>query len=208
MTNLIGNLEKYLEQIEQYELRDELKRFKHAIRFPINPETPNIHIAGFYGETNYCDPNSHSLHFGVDIQVQKGTPVIASERSVVAFLNIDDSRDLRDILLYSYEKHIFYGLCHLDKNSIPKKIATRTDFDPNSGVFVEEGEVVGRIGEWSEQLGSNAQIPNDVLKIYGRNYDHLHVLIYHDHDGHVPSAYAPYFNPLLLFKQLAEINPN
>jgi len=204
MLHLIGKSNQYERRKVEGELPQGLERFMHSLPWPIGPNTPNLHLACYFNEDNYTDP-TYGLHTGVDMQVQAGTPIYSPEKARVLFFDTRDTRrGLVDVFLWGIESNIYYGLGHLDKNTVPEKIRKSIDIDPNNPL-VDAGEFIGKVGIWPLKLEPEIEIPIDVEQVYGRDYDHLHFGTRYNPGGYeslLETGLGIQFNPLLVLKDL------
>ena len=188
----------------------------HSISWPIDMRYLNAHITAYFDEPNYSFPLDGIKHEAVDIQVPLGTPVFAPEKAKLLQTDTlspwNKPRGLADIFLYSEKTNFLYGLGHLDANSIPKRLLIQNWFNTRSELQVEEGEIIGRVGNFYskhvnengfEVLGSSIQIPPDVLKIYGRTYNHLHIEMQYPQDrSDIHRFHNDFINPIIFLKRL------
>ncbi len=168
------------------QLPEEMKMLQHAISWPVDISNPLVHITAYFDQPNYSDPGYDGKHKGIDIQLPEGTPIVSPEEATVVIVRTDrinTDREMADIMLYSEKSGLAYWLVHLDVHSLPKELLKRSYFDKWSETKVHEGEVLGKVGlffnDYMKKRGkgglmNSVVIPEDVLKNYGRSYNHLH----------------------------------
>ncbi|MCJ7816540.1 MAG: M23 family metallopeptidase [Candidatus Aenigmarchaeota archaeon] len=206
MIHLIGKSNQYAERRKEGRLPRGLGKFKYSIPWPIDTETPNLHLSCYFGEVNYADPlDKTDRHNAIDIQVPYGTPVLSPEKSKVVFLDTySGPKGLVDMLLWGIDSKIVYLLCHLDGDSVPYKVRKRRYSDRYTRSTVDSEEFIGKVGRWPKELTKEVKIPQDVERVYGREYHHLHF-----QTNYEPNEYGfgfdeekNGFNPLLILKNL------
>ncbi|MFC1682247.1 hypothetical protein ACFL0X_01355 [Nanoarchaeota archaeon] len=176
MVQLIGNSRKYASHTENGDLPRTLNQFKNAISWPIKVSEPPFHLACYFQERNYSLPTFNRPHRGIDIQTHAGVPIVAPEKSRVVACHPNADNYLANFSLLGEESKIEHGFIHVDPDSIPEKIRNRTQVDPDQeDIIIEFGEYIGRIGTWPLDLSDLVNVPEDVLKEFGRSFHHLHL---------------------------------
>jgi hypothetical protein len=198
-------------------LPKEAGHLRHTIRWPVDMRDPRVHITGYFNKPNYSDPNQdpNEKHKGIDIQVPVGTSIVAPEDATVVIVDSrgpNEPRKMADIMLYSEKSGLVYRLIHLDIHSLPARLLERTWFDKWSDVKVQEGESLGVVGIFynnfmrrREHLGLKRKIvvPDDVKKVYGKSYNHLHFDVQFQPDIYkVHFGMQDHINPLSVLKKL------
>ncbi len=218
MVHIIGKSKQYKTKKDCGILPDGLEGFIHTLPWPIDKTTANLHLSCYFGEANYSSPASFpfrpSRHRGVDMQVNAGISVLAPEKSRAVFFCCDRRREnLANVILLGTYSEITYNFVHLDVGSIPKKIKERTNVDVLTDTIVDCGERIGAVGKWPYELTRNVKIPEEVKKIYGASYNHLHFETHYypcTADDHVEGLLMGWdisnkqFNPLLVLEDLAK----
>jgi hypothetical protein len=213
MANLIGDIQRYMEETEKGELPKGLEKFKHSRESLINPNTPNVKILFFYNSEFYCSiTDSLERHVGVDIQLNEGTIVHMPEKAQVIHFKPDVYVSyLARVLFYAPESRVAYIVGHLKKCSVPEKIAEKEKPDILSKTYVEKGEPIGEVGVWPYELTRGSGMPDDVKSVCEGSCNHLHVQTHHyprkwmfwlDYCRCREELVLNHFNPLLLFKRL------
>lgn len=213
MVELIGRSRLYDQKKNDGRLASELEVVAHGVRWPIDIDGQKLHLSCYFGEPNYSSPkDKDDRHIGLDIQVNAGTEVVAPENSRVIMCQTHDPRGVVGVYLWGQDTGILYVLDHLNPDSLPGEIRAHHYFDRYSELMVNEGDFVGRVGNWPLQLKEAVQIPEDVQKIHGRNYHHLHLETHNYSNGkQVGSGFlgeGVEFNPLLILRDLRTPNPN
>ncbi len=176
MVQLIGNSKKYTSHSENGNLPRALNPLKNAIPWPIKVSEVPFHLACYFQERNYSLPTFPRPHRGIDIQTHTGVPIVAPEKSRVVACHPNADNYLANFSLLGEESKIEYGFIHVDPDSIPEKIRNRTQVDPDQeDLIIESGEYIGRVGTWPLDLSDLVNVPEDVLKEFGRSFHHLHL---------------------------------
>jgi hypothetical protein len=206
---MLGDVERYRQQINEGELPRGLTTFRHSIDFPFDVKAQEIHIAGFHGFRDYPYQKSRDrIHDGIDIQLAAGTNVFTPEDCLLVHSYIDyyTLRGRCGLYLYGIETGILYCFGELQTSSLPRIVPENRRFVLSSEILIKKGEFVGRVFEWPLELRTwQVDIPEDVQKVHGRHFHHLHV-----QTGYVPREDLNSkmletwkgFNPLLLLKPL------
>lgn len=193
-----------------------LSHLQHSITWPVDMSDPLAHITTYFERENYSQPEPGDKHPGIDIQLPLGSKILSPDNATVVYVDSDSrtnkARELTNIMLYSEDNHIIYWLCHLNTKTIPEHILKRSYFDKWSDTKLKQGEFIGEVGVFFNQmmaekhktgLDSNIKIPEDVEKVYGRSYNHLHLETHY-----IPDIYKLYIesfqpvDPLKLLKKL------
>lgn len=193
-----GDKEKYLIERDRGELPKELETLKGSMEWPIDPGTSNFHLNCFFDMPNCGHPSSPIRHWGVDIQVGVGTPVIAPENGQIWEISINERQAMPDMKVIG-DSGIYYILGHMDWGSIPEKFAEARGLKVGERITldrsVKRGEVIGAVGYFGEMFGEYRDtLTEDVKEIYGFFNHHLHVGAWYKWETAV--------NPLLLFRRL------
>jgi hypothetical protein len=211
---------RYYEAIDRAVLPEQLKHLRHALSWPVDMANPIAHISCHFGDQNYASNSVTEPHDGIDIQLPRGTEVIAPEDlrlvSIIRDFFWDVDRDLVELTLHG-ENGIAYCFAHLDSRSIPGLLKRKIKlldykFDPNSRTLFKQGDLVGKVGLWFDraqaihghtQLPEDKEIPEDVLSVYGRTYDHIHITTQSpQHNTFSETYHEKKINPVLLLKKL------
>ena len=212
-----GDRDAYSKSLELHnKLPLEIEHLRHTLDWPVDMTDPRSHITCYYGtEQNYSDSEpSDYPHCAIDVQLPLESQVISPEDDLIVVINmssdrINKARGLTDLLLYSKKNGIVYWFVHLDALSVPDNIKSRSWFDKWSDVKLKKGEKLGTVGKFfsgplkDNKLTPNIDVPEDVNRIYGRTYNHVHIethFIPNINQLHVESNNP--INPLLLFKKL------
>ena len=177
---------------------------KHAARWPISLDTPNIHLACYFREVDYASSEGKRNHRGIDIQTKIGTSIITPSRGRVVMHRNDYEKGLKDVAIYSDVTKILYVFMHLDTTdaNLPKP-SQLVNFD--SDFYVKAHQHVGTIGRWPEELSELVDVPKDVELVHGRKFDHLHFETHFYRkmpDNLIFSTLKKQFNPLGLLVKL------
>ncbi len=172
--NLIGKVDEYEAQKTQSGLTPGLKKILHSIDWPIDLDTPNIHLAGFFDKHDYITEKDYK-HESLDIQLPEHTEVFAPEDVKLVDCRFDE--DIGFINMWGLKSRLLYTFSSLDYGSIPSKIRSSPAVcDRNYKNFViEKGSSLGKIATWPGDLDQSINIPKDVEEIYGRSYNHLRI---------------------------------
>ena len=204
-SNFIGRSREYGSHLDGT-LPEALQQFKHSLRWPIDLDTPNIHLAGYFNEPDYNDPDKNSRHRGLDLQVAAGTKVVSPIRGKAVFHQTDPrTTDLMNVGVYSEKLGLLCILAHLDTSGIllPESYPVLR-WENQDQVYRDM--VVGRVAPWISRLPEQIAVPKDVRKVYGRTYNHLHLECYYIPNK--PRTVNEYYqkraplNPLLLLRKL------
>jgi hypothetical protein len=199
--NFIGNTRKYEEKLKEALLdykkqyyEDFLNKSQFSADWPIHPDTPNFHLACYFGENNYAAPSASRKHTGIDIQALKGAEVFAPEEVEImyGYQLPEDHKDMSNLVFQGLETKLIYNFSHIDSNSITKDR------------IIKRGDFLCRVGDWIWKIDSR-KIPKDVKQIYGKGYNHLHISTHRPDGGgwQVEWKIPGRFDPLLLFKKLS-----
>jgi len=202
--NFIGNTRKYSEKLKALLESRDMGRIPSEHHFsadwPIALDTPNFHLAAYYGEESYPSPSldedSFIKHTGIDIQVLKGTKVLAPEDIEIMYpcTRPEDPPWLVNLTLHGLESDLVYGFAHLDKKSIEWLGKKQR---------IKRGEPFCEVGEFDCDVSYIRAIPGDVQRVYERTFDHLHVSTFNPGGPwKSPRKIPGKFNPLLLLKKL------
>lgn len=198
----LGDRQTYLSEhfgfLFNGELPEEVEYLQFSLPWPVDVSMSNLKLLGFYQDHKRFKVK----HTGVDIQVEVGTIVRASQGGKVVLVpRSEGGRNHYAVCIYSSDGLLWvYG--HLDGDNLPDKLnriketsfvdkSNQLKFDYESKVTVEAGEEIGRVARW------------DFL--HGNSIDHLHFEVFHG--DRISSLYEfvnirGNINPLLLLKQL------
>lgn len=189
----LGDRATYLEHLTG-ELPEELEHLRFSFPWPINMSNPTVCLACFYGEKDLF--SEEIIHKGIDIRVEEGTTVRASQGGRVILVDQDIFTGHISVFIYSPDG-ILWKYDHLSADSLPNKIKDRTlIFSLDTDVTVSEGEKIGKVSEFPYPL------PN------GKECHHLHVGVYYYpnpnelEDAIRERIIANDFNPLLILERL------
>ena len=176
--NLIGKVDEYEAQKTQSGLTPGLKKILHSIDWPINLNTPNIHIASFFGK-HYFVKEKGFEYDAIDIQVPKRTEVFAPEdaKFVDARRYDEEFGELGYIQMWGLESRMLYTFGNIQYGTMPYdfKIAKPLHSQNYKRMVIKKGSPLGNVGLWPGKLDRRADIPADVEEVYGRSYDHLSI---------------------------------
>lgn len=217
--NFIGNTAKYEEKLKQA-MKDRSVKIPRDKMFladwPIRLNTPNFHLSAYYREDNYANPSGKEGgvwgHTGIDIQVALGTGVFAPENGRIIYpfnIPLEDSGNLSNIAFHGFETDLVYALCHIDANSITQKFRgksfTRSSINVNNQRVLDRGDYLCKVGNWTSRVSDKTEIPEDVKRIYGKWYYHLHISTHAPQGAwKTPWKIPDRFDPLVVFKNLME----
>lgn len=206
--DLIGDKYRYFHQCENGTLPNPLQQLAQTIDWPVHLGKYPLHIACFFGDSNYSAPEWLEPHQGLDLQIPQAAEVVLPENCQVIYCTRPDERNLIDIQLWGRETKLAYYFAHLAPESIPKDITKQTFWNERNRIL-EKGESIGRVGKWPYELSKKVNIPPDVEAVYARNFDHLHFEV--QYTRHPPGRVeylkellqsSSYLNPLLFLKPL------
>lgn len=197
----IGEKDKYLQKLAQAKLPIELEHLRHQIPWPLDMTDPRVHLALFYGDKDFTDPEHLRLHKGIDVQLPKETVIFALEPGRVAKVDPENyptgglRRQLTDITFFG-DSGLVYHLCHIYTPSVPENLMKTyrrrlRDLEARRGIMnrevtVNQGDYLGTVGIFYNRfnakrgfssLPQEVIVPADVRKVYGRSYNHLHIEI-------------------------------
>lgn len=212
------NYESNIFNAELFGLPKELKRYKHRINWPIDMRDPRVHLSCFYeDQTKYTGPKEDeqdipgfSSHNGIDIQAPIGTEIFTPSNGIlyhvdtVGWGGVNKRSNLADIMFWSPEMEIMFQFLHIDNKTIPDEISRfKLGGIEEKERFFGPGIELGRIGVYSpHELYPRYHVDEDVQRVYGRSYNHLHVSTFVCSKLYLPGENKPKFNPILLFKKL------
>lgn len=175
-TNFIGRSAEYHNKCNLGGIPKALENLRNSIRWPIDLDTPSIHLACYYGQRNYSDPGFGKRHRGLDLQVPLDTQVASPSSGRVVFHRNDLARGLTDVAVYCRVTGLLYVFAHLntDNMNLPE---TSRFLNWNSSFEVSAGQTIGHVGKWPYILGEKVKIPPEVSSeyLYGRSFNHLHL---------------------------------
>lgn len=174
-TNYLDHLHGYLPEV--------LKDRQFSYPWPMDMSNPERHILSFFGDEHLNKPNDEQLHPGIDIQTEPGTNVRTIEDGVVVKVDTFEHMgvsNISNVIIFSRTTKLFWIYGHMDLESLPEKIrAHHYYWDIYSKEEVKSGEFIGKVAKWHTHpgLSESVQIPEDVEKVYGRSYNHLHLQV-------------------------------
>lgn len=203
-SNLIGRSREYKKQARAGKLPKGLEHLVNKVAWPIAHDTEDIHLACYFDEPHYTVPKRKDLHTGLDIQVPAGTPVYAPVDLTVLVCNIfpDIDKNMVDVHAFDPESGIIYSFMHLNKDSLSEEILQTTSFNRPDAPTTKAGETFAEVGTWTVwEIPEYIDIPKDVLKVYGRRYDHLHLGMRYVGENPWQLYQGTTFNPLKLLEK-------
>src|SRR3989344_7105271 len=110
---------------------------------------------------------------GIDLQVAPGTEVFSSEKSELILCQ-DEIRDGHaTIVLYGLESKLTYCYGHLSAPSVKSFL----EISQMDSLVINKAEQIGEVAPWPSRFSGGVHIPEDILRIYGRTFDHMEFCI-------------------------------
>ena len=200
-------MKKYTQNCDKGKLPLE-ERFRHVISWPVQLEKATFALGNVH-EENYTTPSgSIEYHTGIDLHCFSGTPVFAPENSYL-LLALQDNRPAKqkvDLYLQGQKTKIIYSFCHLDFESLPKKIKEVNGRGEYRYFQIIDGELLGAVGKWHQCMTNYPNYDNQLVKLFGNRCDHLHISTSlpaeEDFKKQRIFSWTDEFNPLLILKRL------
>jgi len=201
--------ERYLDSIR---LHSELPVGLGGLAFdwPVDMSNPLFNLPCLYGENNFIE---YGRHNGIDIQAPLGTKIF-SPIDLRLLAIIEDPRpgnlDLVEICLFSEETGIFFNFAHVGGSSLSDYLTKyKGKLVGEKNIVIPKGAPLGAIGAFPE-LDSRIPVEKDVVQVYGRKFNHLHILTCKPEKPEIPcltskgllDLHEKDFNPLLVLKRL------